>query len=513
MFNLLAALEESRLSEPARRRLGELRRLFKADQPPPRHTFSGGGIGSPIPPEAARRMNDDQWLRAIAKYNTDRTDWTTMKGGAHELASVLQNEAAADPDRFAHLVLRLTADTHPAYIEGMFIGLGNAQTPGTSDLVFDAMRHIASFGYGEHDRWIAWPLRNNADSPIPDDIIQLLVDRALHGTSEDDRWEEETRDSGSVGERIDSNGINMTRGACVDVLGDILIHDVDGHLTSLVAPSLNELASDPSIAVRSRVGRLIAVCLRHAQPIALDAFQRLIQADDRLLATQYVADLVVYIAWINATTVEPVIRRMIESAYAEVRKTGGQLAAFVGLEFGLVTLMETAKIAEDPAAREGLALNCAQRLPLTSDPARAGALLEELAHDSDDKVRVAVAEVAARLRDENLAPFRGVIMSLIDSPSFEPAVDQLLITLEHASDHIDDLIMACALRFVEVFGTDVGNLSTSAAGNADEVGRLILRAYAQAQTPAGRSDALNLIDKLLMLAAYRMDELVEAAER
>src|SRR5258706_10361588 len=112
----------------------------------------------------------------------------------------------------------------------------------------------------------------------------------------------------------------MTRGACVEMLGDILIHDVDGHRTSLVAPSLNELASDPSIAVRSRVGRLIAVCLRHAQPIALDAFQRLIQADDRLLATQYVADLVVYVAWINATTVEPVIRRMIESAYAQVRK-------------------------------------------------------------------------------------------------------------------------------------------------------------------------------------------------
>lgn len=515
MFNLLATLDESRLSELARRRLGELRRLFKADQPPPPGPMiRGGSIGSPIPPEAAQRMNDDQWLRAIAKYDTERTNWATMRGGAHELSSVLQSETAADPDRFARLALRLTADVHSAYVEGVLIGLGNAQVPGTPDLAFGAIRHIASFGYGEHDRWIGWPLRNHLDTPIPDDIIQLLIDRALHSASqEEDHWAEGARDSRSVGELIDSNGINMARGACVEMLGDILIHDVDGHRTSLVVPSLNELASDRSVAVRARVGRLIAACLRHARSAALEAFHRLIQADDRLLATQYVGDLVVYVAWINARTVEPVIERMIESEYAEVRKTGGQLAAFVGLEFGLATLMETAKVAEDPAAREGVALNCAQRLPLTSDPARAGAVLQELAHDSDEKVREAVAEVAARLRDENLGPFKDIIRSLIESPSIEAAVDQLLITLEHATERIDDLIMACARRFVDIFGTDVGNLSTRAAGNADEIGRLILRAYAQARTPVGRSDALDLIDKLLMLAAYRMDELVEAAER
>jgi hypothetical protein len=515
MFNLLAALEESRLSESARRRLGELRRLFKADQPAPRPMFRGGSIGSPIPPEAAQRMSDDQWLRAIAKYDTDRSNWTTMQGGAHELSSVLQNETAADPDRFARLALRLTSDMNPAYLDGLLIGLGNAQSPENPDPVFEAIRHIASFGYGEHDRWIAWPLRIHLDAPIPDDIIHLLIDRALHSApQEEDYWDDEgTRDSRSVGERIDANGINMARGACVDMLADLLDHDTDGHRTNLVTPSLNELASDPSIAVRARVGRLIAVCLRHAQSAALGAFQRLIQGDDRLLATQYVADLVVYIAWIDATLVEPVIRRMVESEYGEVRKIGGQLASFVGLEFGLTALMETAQTAQDPAAREGVALNCAQRLPLTSDPGRASAVLQRLAFDTDEKVREAVAQVAGRLRDEKLDPFKDVIMSLIESPSFEPAIDQLLITLEHASERIDNLIMACALRFVDVFGTDVGDLSTRAAGNSDEVGRLILRAYAQAQTLPARSDALDLIDKLLMLAAYRMDELVNEAER
>ena len=514
MFNLLAALEESRLSEPARRRLGELRRLFGADQPPRGPILTGGGIGSPIPPEAARRMNDDQWLKAIAKYDTERTNWTTMRGGAHELSSVLQSETEADPDRFARLALRLGADTHPSYVDGLLIGLGNAQVAGDSDLVFAAIRHIASFGYSEHDRWIGWPLRYHLETPIPDDIIQLLVDRALHRGGDDrESWEEEAADHRSIGERIIENGINSIRGACVELLGDILIHDVDGHRTSLVTPSLNELASDSSVAVRSCVGRLISTCLLHAQPAALGAFQRLIQTDDRLLAARYVADLVARIALVDTAIVEPVIRRMIESEFDEVRKIGGQLAAFVALELELADLMESAQSAQDPAEREGVAIVCAQRLPHTSNPAMAGTALHELASDTDEKVRKAVAGVAGALRGQELRPFKDVLISLIDSPSFEPAVDQLLITLEHASDRIDDIIMACALRFVEMFGTNVANLSTRVAGNSDVVGRLILRAYAQARTPTVRSDALDLIDKLLMLAAYRVDELVDAAER
>jgi hypothetical protein len=513
MFNLLAALEKSRLSEPAQRRLGELQRLFRADQPPPRRILTGGGIGSPIPPEAARRMSNDQWLRAIAKYNTEQANWTTMRGGAHELSNVLQSEASANPDRFARMTLRLSADTHPSYIDGLLIGFANAQAPGTPDLVFDAIRHIASFGYGEYDRWIGWPLKHHLDASIPDDIIQLLVDRALHSSEDGESWEEEPGDNQNIGERIVSNGVNSARGACADLLGDILIHDFDGHRTSLVAPSLNELASDSSVAVRSCVARLISTCLAHAQPAALDAFQRLIQGDDRLLTSGYVADLIAYIALIDTTIIVPVVRRMLGSEFAEVRKTGGRLAAFMGLEVELAALMESAKTAQDPAAREGVALVCARRLPHTSNPARASTVLQELANDTNEKVREAVAGVAGAVRGQELRPFKEVLISLIDSPSFEPAVDQLLITLEHASDHIDDLIMACALRFVDVFGTDVGNLSTRAARNSDRVGRLILRAYAQARTPAGRSNALDLIDRLLMLAAYRMDELVNAAER
>ncbi len=346
------------------------------------------------------------------------------------------------------------------------------------------------------------------------DIIELLVDRAVHSaSSEEESWERSDSGGRSTGERVESNGINSVRGASADMLGDILIHDIDGHRTNLVVPSLNTLAADPSVAVRSCVAHLIAACLRHARPAALEAFEILVQADDRLLATRRVADLVVYVGWGNSGTIQPVITRMLASTFPEVRKVGGQLAAFAGLEWGLADLLETARTSADSATREGVASVCALRLPRTSNATIAGATLRQLSGDADEKVRDAVAEVAGALRGKELGPFRDVLISLVGSPSFEPAVDQLLITLERATDRIDDLIIACARRFIEVFGVDMGNLSTGAAGNADEVGRLVLRAYEQARTRLERSAVLDLIDKLLLFSAYRVDELVDAAER
>jgi hypothetical protein len=513
-FSLLAALPESRLSELAQRRLGELRRLFNSERPTVRPTITDGYIGSPISQEAAERMTDEQWLRAMAKYNTDREDWTTMKGGARELSTVLQTVTAADPTRFARLALRLTPETHPAYAQGILTGLGNAQVTGSSDLVFSAILHIAALGRRENDRWLVSPLRKHLDSQMPDDIIQLLIDKALHGTSpEEEDWEQERGDTRGTDERILTDGINSARGTCAEMLGDILVHDVDGHRTSLVTPSLLTLAADPSVAVRSCVAHLIAACLRHDRQIALEAFEVLIQTDDRLLGTQHAVNLIRYVGNNDPAIAKPVVNRMLASEFAEVRKVGGQMAAFAGIEWDLTDLLETARVAADSATRSGVGLVCARRLPQTSNAALAAATLQHLAQDTDEEVREAVAEMAGALRGEKLDPFRDVLISLINSPSFEPSVDQLLITLERAVDRIDSLIMACAQRFIDTFGTDMGNLSTSAAGNANEVGLLILRAYEQARTKAERSAVLDLIDKLLLFAAYRVEELVDAAER
>ena len=82
-FVLLSAMDEDRLSDAGKRRLGELRRRFNTDQPAqPTPTMLGGFVKSPIPEASAKLMTDDQWLRAMDKYRTDQTDFGTLTGGA-----------------------------------------------------------------------------------------------------------------------------------------------------------------------------------------------------------------------------------------------------------------------------------------------------------------------------------------------------------------------------------------------------------------------------------------------
>jgi hypothetical protein len=112
-FTFLSALEEHRLSPRGGRRLGEYRRRFQVDAPPKPRGITGGFIGSPISSESASKMTDEQWLKAMAKHDSDRTNWDTFTGGARELSHVLKEQVAAEPARFARLALQLTPETMP----------------------------------------------------------------------------------------------------------------------------------------------------------------------------------------------------------------------------------------------------------------------------------------------------------------------------------------------------------------------------------------------------------------
>lgn len=74
-LTLLDAVDASRRSEAANRRVEELREKF-GDGPvsPPPPSSGGGVVQSPIPQEEAAELSDDEWLDAIARYPTARLD-------------------------------------------------------------------------------------------------------------------------------------------------------------------------------------------------------------------------------------------------------------------------------------------------------------------------------------------------------------------------------------------------------------------------------------------------------
>ncbi len=508
----LTALPAERLSQQGRRRLQELQRLF-GDEPEPPTGITIGFITAPIPQQTAAKMSDEQWLGAMAKHSGDHTDYRGLTGGAYEQAMVLQEETKTDPARFAALALRFDRETHPAYANAVLSGLFEAEDVEPQQ-IFDLMRHVGRMGIAENDQALVNALRRRLDANVPDDLIELLLDRALHSQHPNHESWQQDAGSGQAYYNGDpfSNGTNSVRGGAALTLGDLLVHDANGHRTELIAPSFQALAGDPSTAVRSCVAHLLAAGLRHARPQAVAAFEKLIDGPDELLGTHPVESLIVYIGFGDSALVEPVIARMVASAVEQTREASGRLAAFGALELELGCLLDSARTG-DAAVRRGAAGTCAHRLPITSDVERAETALRGFFDDEDEKVRDEAAGVAAALRNRPLAPHHQLLADLADSQAFEAALPQLLITLEDATEPVDELVAVTARRFIELYRGQMHSIATRAAGDSKEVGELVLRAYAQAPDAATRAQALDLIDELLVEAAYNFSQLIDKAER
>lgn len=307
--------------------------------------------------------------------------------------------------------------------------------------------------------------------------------------------------------------MNSARGSAAGVLGDLIIYDVDGSRTAVVLPVLGRMATDPCITVRACVAHLIHASMRPARPQALEAFSSLIDADDMLLATHTVVQLIAHLGHEDSDFAKPVIERMLNSPIFETRQAGGRLAALAAMQWGMTDLLDSVLEANDVARRKGAAEVCALRLANTSDTEVAQRGLEQFVDDPEEDVRKAAADVAAALRGERLRPFREPVARLIAAAAFTDALPQLLITLERAPDRVDDLILECAQRFVEVFGLDSGDIRTRAAADARRIGELLLRAYAQAASHAKRSKILDLLDHLLFLGAFGVVDVIEKFER
>ncbi|MFJ1791670.1 hypothetical protein [Kitasatospora griseola] len=505
-FTLLTALPEERLSERARRRLGELRKHFDDRQEPEEpQPVTVQFAQSPVPQQTAQRMSDDQWLATMKEHSQDRVDWSTGSGGARELSHVLQNMTEADPHRFARLALRIDATAHPAYGTAILLGLGNAEPHDDPEEIFTTVRHFAGLAQHGHSRWLGWAFRKYRTA-VPLDLVEVLLKLALDpGRPPADGQAEDV-----LNRDLMTAGMNTLSGSAALDLGDALVHDPDGSRAALVLPHLRRLADAPSPAVRVCAAHVLGGALRHDRTAAAQAFEVLVQAPDTLLAADPVFRLFLALRHGDPTAGRPVIERMLRSAVPEVRRAGGRAAALAAMEWETRDLLAAVLAGSDAAQLQGAADVCAQRLLNTGDADLAHRALIKCFHHPDEDVREAAAGVAVVLRGRRLGPFRETLTALMDSRAFEPALPQLLITLQDAHDRVDDLVLKCVRRFLKVFGAAAADLSTEAAADAHQIGELLVRTLAQTKR---RSEVLDLLDQLLLLGAYGVAEAVVSADR
>jgi hypothetical protein len=501
-LTLLQGLAQNRLTPEARRERGELERKIGNVVPRPRGITSGW-VTSPIAGEKTKLMSDEQWLSAIHEYESDEHSDDFLKGGAMQLSQELEERSKEDPTRFANLGAQLTADDNPSYLSAILRGVGSAEGQAEPEAVFGLVRHAAAMESAEIDRWLGWPFRSLLAEAVPSDLIELLVQRA-QGSEDPDADRKGDLDLLMV-------GMNSVRGSLSGTLADLLAADPSDERRDLIRPAAAVLAADPSLAVRAMAARLLHAYLATEPELVLEHLPTLLE--DPILETTTLERLIGGLTIKHSEETIPIVKRMLESQSAEVRKVGGRLAAWMSsIEVNDSVLREVMD-GSDPAGRTGAADLMAARIGLIADRNQAVADLIALLNDTDGAVRAAAARFPIALREEELVPWTKLIEEAVSSPAFDELLAQLLITLEQAKDEVGPLTLIVAERFVEANENAIGDISTRAAAHARSLGELILRAARESHDVETTRRVLDTVDLFLSRGAYDFADALDRETR
>ena len=498
-FALLSAVPPELRSAAANAHFEELKRKFGEPEGEPRGiTGDGDLIEPPIKKDAADKMTDDQWLRAIVKYRSE--DWghfspDKITGGARQLAQVLEERAKEEPERFARLSLRFPADANPVYLERMLSALEKA--PITSDLKLQVCRKAFAESRGPCSRSITDVL-GNIEDPLPDDAVQMLHQLATeHEDPGSEAWQE---DAGGgkpyYNGDIHFNGINTTRGRAAGAIQKLIFND--GISIERFRPTLDRMVRDRSAAVLSCVaGTLRAVAYRDPA-LSMLLFRNMDLSEDRLLATPHVYKYIRDSLRDNFAELRPIVERMLRSSEPEVSEVGARLASIAALIRERATDLVDEALRGDAPHRLGVAQVAAANIAGPEYRAWCEATLVALFDDDDPKVRRKAASCFRQLQDETLDDYGDLIATFCDSKAFQEDSVSILHILNASLGRLPGMTCKICEKFFDRFADEARDIRTRRAIDTRTVAKLIFRTYQQHQNDEWTSRSLDLIDRLCL---------------
>jgi hypothetical protein len=496
-FNLASSLASERRSRNTNVRIAEWIEKFKTPDGPPRgiHCYS---VESPIKKESALHMTDEQWLRTIARYDSDREMYDyerPERGGAGPLAGMMQGFVKEQPERFARLALRFPDNAEPSYFMNVLYGLREAAIPG--DMKLAVARRI----FGRTDSACLCAvldlLGTITDTELSNDAVQFIRRIAEeHSDPQAELWEAKRPDYGGD---ILTHGLNTVRGHAAGAMR-ALIH-TDARYLTLFTPTIEKLVADPSLAVRACLASTLAVAAMHDTPQALQWMRRLLDADDRLLVTAYVGDFIRRGLRGHFDTFAPIIERMLRSEHEKVRQEGGLLACLARLYHERADPLSESALRGDAHCRLGACGVAGSNLLYPECRAWCETTLCRFFADENEGVRKKAAGCFRQLwksPDTPLTDFDPLIRAFLESPAFadEPAV--LLRALENTNCRVPDTSLDVCEVFVTRCAERARDSRGSFASGEHTVVKLVFTAYAQLQANELQARALHLIDRMCL---------------
>ena len=511
-FTLLSGIPDELRSKKAQSRYLELERKIGTGEPPPQDSGAliSVPISSPINKSSAEKMTDEEWLKAIKKYDSQEifSGEDFEKGGASELAGMLHECVKEEPERFARLSFRFPSDTNPVYLEHVLSGL--KETAAAMELKLEVCRK----GYTEHrddcGKALA-DLLGSIEEPLPDDAVQMLDWLATeHSDPENELSSEKITGSTPyyLGRTVELR-VSTTRGRAAEAIRDLIRRDAS--YIERFRSTVERLVKDKSLAVRERVSSTVWVIANHDWEFALEQFLRLIEPrdnqteDDRLLATQYVECFIGLGLRDHFTRLRCVIERMLRSELPETSVAGARLASLAVLynHDEAENLVEEA-LRRDSSQKIGVAQVATGNIRYEEYRSWSEQQLLRLFKDDDSEVRQEATKCFHSLKGQPPQAYEDLIIKCCDSPAFKEASHFIFSFLEESPHRLPGITYAVCEKYLERFGD---------RSNGSNVAKLILRTYHQHQNDEWTSKCLDLIDRMCLERIYGISSGLDEYER
>ena len=516
-FALLSGIPPELRSRKAQSRYKELERKFGETITPPKQS-EAYIVSSPIEKSAAEKMTDEQWLRAINKHALDRNFSLVNpeKGGAVELAWMLQEFVKNEPERFARLSLSFPPNTNPVYIEYTLFGL--KETDGYTELKLAVCRKAYSESRNDCGKAIA-DLLGSIKDKLPDNAVQMLDWLA---TEHPDPEKELSNEGVSIGksdsgEEILTHGINTTRGRAAESIRNLILRD-----SSYVArfrSTVERLANDESVAVRACASSTLLAITNHDWEFALAQFARLTDSkgsldNDRLLATRDVDYFIHCALHDHFGQLQSVIERMLRSKVSEINEAGARLASLAVLynHNEAEDLVEEA-LQGSPSQRLGVAKVAASNIDRDDCRPWSEQKLLRFFNDSDAKVRQKAATCFRNLEEQPLESYTTLINKFCNSAAYQEDSSSILYALEKSSHRLPGITYVACEKFLERFSDEAKDIAKGRAGDIATVIKLVFRTYHQHQQDEWASRCLDLIDRTCLEGIDEIRDNLDEYER
>ena len=510
-LTLLSAIPGELRSKRVEMRFKELKRKF-GDVPDAPEDIEGGIVESPIGILEAKRMTDDQWLRAVKRYATDewRFEGGLSLGGVHELSRTLEEFVKVEPDRFARLAMRFDSDVNELYTQSVLTGLSQVQSD--EELKLDLCRKEFDESHIRSGKEIADVIGYLTD-PLPDDVVEMINWLATeHPDPVRDEWQEDASDLGhDIGREVYQSGINSTRGRAAISIARMISSDASN--LERFQGTIGKMVKDSSSAVLSCVASIFeAVDLTNPNE-AMALFLTMQVPNDELLATGHIKRFMNRAIATGYDELLPLIERMICSDIFEVAKQGSVLAA-LSLLYGheAEQLVERA-LAKGSANRQGIAQVASSNIEKREFRETCERWLVILFEDEDADVRSNAATCFRQLHGESLEQYENLIDKFSTSEAFNDDSSSILTLLEESRQRLPGITCLVCERHLERFANESRNLQFAHAADPRMMSTLLFRTYQQHQKDKWGKRALDLIDRFCLEGLAGASEHFEQFER